>query len=110
MKKTRAPSPLNAALARLLDLAAKAVPPHRMAREVELIVAGWEAEAEPSLLRDRLDELLEQLSTGVSDAEAQRDDVDTSEPAAVKQAETTLAALVATRDAALAARNRLSSG
>jgi hypothetical protein len=107
MKKTRAPSPLNAALARLMELAAKAVPPHRMAREVELIVVGWEAEAEPGVLRDRLDDLLEQLSTGVADAEAQRDDVDASEPAAVKQAETTLTALVATRDAALLARGRL---
>ena len=66
-----------------------------------------QAEAITGVLRDRLDDLLEQLSTGVADAEAQRDDVDTSEPAAVKQAETTLTALVATRDAALLARGRL---
>ena len=107
MKKPRPPRPLDAALKRLLELAAKAVPPHRMAREVDLIVAGWEAEAEAGELRERLDDLLEQLSTGVADAEAQRDDVDSSEPAAVKQAEATLAALVATRDAALAAHARL---
>ena len=106
MKKPRAPSPLNAALQRLMDLAAKAVPSHRMAREVDLIVAGWETEADPAMLRERLDELLEQLATGVADAEAQRDDVDSSEAAAVKQAELTLSALVATRDAALAARAR----
>lgn len=107
MKKPRPPSPLNAALARLLELAAKAVPPHRVAREVDLIVAAWEAEADPGELRDRLDALLEQLATGVADAEAQRDDVDSSEPAAVKQAELTLSAMTATRDAALAARARV---
>ena len=34
--------PTDAALLRLLALAAKGVPPNRMAREVELIVAEWQ--------------------------------------------------------------------
>jgi hypothetical protein len=106
-KKPRAPKPLDVALTRLLALATKAVPPHRMAREVDLIVAGWQEEADPSETRDRLDELLEQLSAGVADAEAQLSDVDASEAAAVKQAGLTLSALVATRDAALRARGAL---
>jgi hypothetical protein len=44
--------------------------------------------------------LREQIAAGVGDAEEQLADVDSSEPAAVRQAQATLAALVATRDAA----------
>ena len=106
-KKTRAPKPLDLALTRLMALATKAVPPHRMAREVEAIVAGWQAEVDADEARERVDELLEQLSAGVADAEAQVSDVDASEAAAVKQAELTLSALVATRDAAVRARSGL---
>ena len=34
-------SPLDTALVRLADLAGRGVQPARMAREVEVIVAGW---------------------------------------------------------------------
>jgi hypothetical protein len=98
--------PVDAAIIRLVALAAKGVKPPRMAREVEVIVSEWlrAPEADPSEAKGWLDELREQIVTGVSDAEAQLSDIDTSEPAAVKQAQATLAALVATRDAAERAR------
>jgi hypothetical protein len=94
--------PVDAAIVRLMALAAKGVQPQRMAREVEVIVAEWlrAPEADPSEARAWLDELREQIAIGVGDAEEQLSDIDTSEPAAVKQAQATLAALVATRDAA----------
>ena len=94
--------PVDAAIIRLMALAAKGVQPPRMAREVEVIVAEWlrAPEADPSEAKGWLDELREQLSVGVGDAEEQLSDIDTSEPAAVRQAQGTLAALVATRDAA----------
>jgi len=85
----------------LLALAARGVPPTRMAREVEVIASQWlnAEDAQPSEIKERLNELREQLVAGVGDAEEQLADIDTSEPAAVKQAQGTLAALIATRDA-----------
>jgi hypothetical protein len=93
--------PVDAAIGRLMALAMKGVQPGRMAREVEVIVSEWlgGADTDPLEVRERLDELREQIVTGVADAEEQVADVDSSEPAAVKQAGLTLAALVATRDA-----------
>lgn len=93
--------PVDAAIVRLMALAAKGVQPTRMAREVEMIAAEWRSavDVDPSAVRDQLDELREQIVAGVGHAEEQVSDIDTSEPAAVKQANATLAALVATRDA-----------
>jgi hypothetical protein len=94
-------NPLDDAIGRLMALAAKGVQPTRMAREVEVITGEWlgAEDADPSLVREQLGELREQLAAGVGDAEEQLADIDASEPAAVKQARATLAALVATRDA-----------
>jgi hypothetical protein len=93
--------PLDDAIGRLLALAAKGVQPNRMAREVEAIAGEWlgAEDADPSEVREKLDALREQLAAGVGDAEEQLADIDAAEPAAVKQAQATLAALVATRDA-----------
>ncbi|MDB5378104.1 MAG: hypothetical protein JWR00_2550 [Rubritepida sp.] len=101
--------PVDVALKRLLELATKNVPPTRMGREVEIIVAGWTgaAEAEPAQVREWVEDLLETLRTGVADAEEQVSDTDQSDAAAVKQADGTLAALTATRDAALRALSGL---
>jgi hypothetical protein len=101
--------PVDAAIVRLLALAARAVPPQRLAREVDLITSDLRRapEAGPEEMQGWLDELLGQISAGVDDAEEQLADVDRSEPAAVTQAQATLHALRATRDAAqraLAAR------
>lgn len=98
-------SPVDTALQRLLALVAKGVQPTRMGREVEVIVAEWRGTpgADPGETKDWLNELREQIVAGVADAEEQVSDADSSEPAAVKQAGLTLAALVATRDATLRA-------
>lgn len=97
--------PVDAALRRLMELAAKGVAPNRMAREVEVIVSEWRSapDADSIETRERLDELREQIAIGVTDAQEQVSDADSSEPAAVKQAGLTLAALVATHDAAVRA-------
>ena len=101
--------PLDAALVRLQTMAARGVQPTRMAREVEIIVGEWlgEADADPADVRIRLDELHEQLASGVVDAEEQVSYVDPDDAAAVKQAGVTLSALVATRDAVARARGAL---
>ena len=101
--------PLDAALVRLQAMAARGVQASRMAREVEIIVGEWlgEAGADPGEVKTRLDELHEQLASGVVDAEEQVSYVDPDEAAAVKQAGITLAALIATRDAVERARNAL---
>jgi hypothetical protein len=85
-----------------MALAAKGVKPERMAREVEIISAEWRRtpENDPAEVMAWLDELFGQLGAAVQDAEEWLADVDRSEPAAVRQAQATLAALVATRDAA----------
>ncbi|WP_421993143.1 hypothetical protein [Roseococcus sp.] len=95
--------PVNAALKRLLELTTKNVPPARMGREVEIIVAGWNdaPEADPVQVKEWIEEILETLQTGVADAEEQVSDIDRSDAGAIKQANGTLAALTATRDAAL---------
>ncbi|WP_137128038.1 hypothetical protein [Roseomonas sp. HF4] len=101
--------PLDAALVRLQAMAARGVQPTRMAREVELIVVEWlgDPNADPDEVKVRLDELREQLASGVVDAEEQVSYVDPDEAAAVKQASITLVALVATRDAVERARAAL---
>lgn len=105
VKRSRPVKPVDAALARLLALAAKGVVPLRMAREVEGIVAEWQAmpEAEPYDIKERLAEMGEQLAQGVADAQEQVSDTDAADAPAVKQAANTLAALEATRDAAVRA-------
>jgi hypothetical protein len=98
--------PVEAAIVRLLALAAKGVQPPRMAREVQVIVDEWlrAPEADPAEVKGQIDELSDQIVAGVGHAEEQLSDIDTSEPAALRQAQGTLAALVATRDAAQRAR------
>ena len=101
--------PLDAALLRLQAMAARGVQPGRMAREVGVIVAEWlaVADADANEIGARLDDLHEQFAAGVIDAQEQVSYVDPDETAAVKQAEITLAALVATRDAVAQARDAL---
>jgi hypothetical protein len=94
-------SPVDAATVRLMELAAKGVPPHRIAREVDLIVAEWQRapDADPLDAKAWLAELREQIVGGVADAEEQVSYVDPDDTVAAKQASLTLAALQASRDA-----------
>ena len=98
--------PVDAAVTRLMALAAKGVQPARMAREVEIIAGEWRRvpENDPAEVTTWLDELFGHLVAAAEDAEEWLADVDRSEPAAVKQAQATLEALVATREAAARAR------
>lgn len=109
VRRPAALRPLDSALMRLQAMAARGVQPARMGREVGVIVAEWldAPDSNPDDVRSRLDELRGQLAAGVLDAEEQVSYVDPDEPAAVKQAGITLAALVATRDAVEQARDAL---
>ncbi len=93
--------PVDAATVRLMELAAKGAPPHRVAREVEIIVSEWlrAPDADPLDAKTWLDEMREQIVVGVADAEEQVAYVDPDDAAAAKQAGLTLAALQASRDA-----------
>jgi hypothetical protein len=93
--------PVDAATVRLMELAAKGFPAHRIAREVEIIIAGWlrEPDAGPLTAKSWLEEMREQIVVGVADAEEQVSYVDPEDTAAAKQAALTLAALQASRDA-----------
>jgi hypothetical protein len=93
--------PVDAATIRLMELAARGFPPHRIAREVEVIVAGWlrEPDADPLNAKSWLEEIREKIVAGVADAEEQVSYVDPENTAAAKQAALTLAALQASRDA-----------
>lgn len=93
--------PVDAATIRLMELAARGVAPHRIAREVEIIVAEWlrAPDADPMDAKAWLEEMREQIVVGVADAEEQVSYVDPDDTAAAKQADLTLAALQASRDA-----------
>jgi hypothetical protein len=86
-RKARPVRPVDAAIARLIALAGKGAAPGRMTREMEVIAAEWlaEPECDPLEIRDRLDELREQLTSGVVHAEEQVADLDASEAGAVSR-------------------------
>ncbi len=88
----RAPAPVPAALERLAKLSAAATGPDRMAREAQSIIAMWRAEPDLDAgdLRERLETLRDDLAAGVSDAEEQAGDVDSSDKAATRQAAATV--------------------
>jgi hypothetical protein len=107
----RAPRPVDAAIARLLNLAGRGAAPGRMAREVDVIAEEWlrGPELDRVEIRDRLDELHDQFAAGIGHAEEQVSDLDSTEAAALKQGRAMLAALVAARDAAARALATLQS-
>jgi len=91
-------NPVDAALARLADLAGRGVKPARMEREVEAIVAAWlgvPGPADSDVVAERLAALHEQLAAGTTDAAEQLADVDRSDGAAQRHAGLVHAALVA---------------
>lgn len=100
--RKRPARPVDVALKRLLELVGKGATPARMAREASAIIGEWRdmPDADQDAVAEQLAELREQLDAGVADAEERVSDVDSSEPAAVKQAALTLAAMRATREAA----------
>ncbi|MFC0408953.1 hypothetical protein [Roseomonas elaeocarpi] len=111
MAGKRPASPDKAALSKLADLAGKGVAPDRVRREVENIVADWRSGLigydERLALRERLEEMRDQLSEGVESAQEQVDELDQAEKAAVTQGRKSLAALIAARDALAAAHRSI---
>lgn len=100
-------SALDTALVRLADLAGRGVQPSRVAREVEVIVAGWTGDpdaVDPDQLQERLAGLHEQLASGAADAAEQLADIDRSEAGALRHAGLVHAALAAAVDAVERAR------
>jgi hypothetical protein len=100
-------SPLDTALVRLADLAGRGVMPGRMAREVEVIMAGWVGGAEavdPDEVCERLDAMHEQLATGAAAAAEQLGEIDADDAAALRHAKLVHAALVAAVEAVERAR------
>jgi hypothetical protein len=95
-------NPVDAALARLADLAGRGVAAGRIAREVEALVAGWrggERQAAPEEVAEWLATMHEQLVAGASAAAEQVGDVDADEPAALRHAKLVQAALDAAVEA-----------
>ncbi|WP_424814845.1 hypothetical protein [Roseococcus sp. YIM B11640] len=94
--------PLDSAVQRIVALAGRNPAPSRMAREVELIITGWENElgGEFEPIRERVQDLHEALVAGAVDAEEQLSDVDRSDAGALRQAEATAVALTTCSDAA----------
>jgi hypothetical protein len=95
-------NPVDAALARLADLAGRGVAASRMARELDVILADWaggERPAAPDEVAERLAAMHEQLVAGASDAAEQVGDVDADEPAALRHAKLVHAALLAAVEA-----------
>jgi hypothetical protein len=100
-------SPIDAALARLAELAGRGVTPSRLAREVDVIMAGWLSEAspdEPEEVAERLAAMHENLAAGAAAAAEQLSDIDADDPAALRHARLVHAALEAGVEAVERAR------
>ncbi|MFT8243190.1 hypothetical protein [Roseomonas sp. BN140053] len=96
-------------MARIAELAGKGSSPGRITREVDTIVSGWlaGAEVDRAEVKERLEDMRDQLAAGVEDAREQLDGTDQSDKAAVKHGTLSLAALEAARDALSAAHSAL---
>ncbi|MDJ0390261.1 hypothetical protein QMO56_19290 [Roseomonas sp. E05] len=106
----RPPAPVTCALQHLAELAQRAADPSRVRRAVEAMVTDWLTDtppAERALLHERVTDLHAALTEGVDAAQEQIDDLDRNDAAGQRQAQRSLAALQAARDALAAARLQL---
>jgi hypothetical protein len=95
-------NPVDAALVRLADLAGRGVTPARMAREVDVVLAGWgsmQDTVDSEEVAERLSVLREHLAEGVADAAEQLADIDRGDGAALRHAGLVHAALVGALEA-----------
>jgi hypothetical protein len=100
-------NPVDAAMARLADLAGRGVQPARLAREVDTIVASWLGGASaipPDEVAERLTVLHENLTAGVEAAAEQLADIDRGDNGALRHAGLVHAALMAAVQAIEAAQ------
>jgi hypothetical protein len=89
---------VRAALQRLSDLVSRGYQADRIGREAEALIAGWKEALPPDELRERLEEMHEQLAAGVEAAEEQISEMGEGDSAASRAASRTLAALAQARD------------
>jgi tryptophanase len=89
---------VRAALQRLSDLVSRGYQADRIGREAEALIAGWKEALPPDELRERLEEMHEQLAAGVEAAEEQISEMGGGDSAASRAASRTLAALAQARD------------
>jgi hypothetical protein len=100
-------NPVDAAMARLADLAGRGVQPARLAREVDTIVAGWldgASAVPPDEVAERLVVLHENLTAGAEAAAEQLADIDRGDNGALRHAGLVHAALLAAVQAIEAAQ------
>ncbi|MXP66085.1 hypothetical protein E0493_22325 [Roseomonas sp. M0104] len=106
----RPPAPETHALQHLAELAQRAADSGRVRRAVEAMVTDWLMDtppAEHALIHECIADLHAALAEGVEAAQEQIDDLDRSDAAGQRQAQQSLAALQAARDALAAARLQL---
>jgi hypothetical protein len=89
----------KSALQRIADLVGRGYPAARIGREAEALITSWSTDLEPGEMRDRLDEMAEQLTAGLEAAEEQASDMEEGGTAAEVAAKRTITALAAARDA-----------
>lgn len=112
-KGTRPPEPGQIALSRIAALIARGTSPIRVRQEIDSIVESWlanAAELERMEIRERLDEMQEQLAEGEESARTMIDDIDQDDKegkAAIASSQRNLAALQAARAAVVTAAQRV---
>jgi non-homologous end joining protein Ku len=89
----------NQLLQRLADQIARGFGAERMRREAAALIEQMKSSIEPETVRERLEEISEQLAEGVEAAEEQASEIDSGSKSAVAAYEGTLAALRATHAA-----------
>ncbi len=110
-RKSKKPAPLppeprppaaetsKEALQRLAELIGRGSGAMRMEREASALIGRWSAALDPETMRERLDEIREQLAEGVEAAEESAGEIDSDSRGAVAAHQHTLAALRATHSA-----------
>jgi hypothetical protein len=106
-RKTSAPSssaapPVEsgrAALKRLADLLGRGFDAPRMEREAAAVMSVWAAALAPEEMRERLDEIREELAAGIEAAEEQGGEIEDGDKAGAAAYQRSLAAIRATHSA-----------
>jgi hypothetical protein len=94
-----APPGRDALLGRLAEQIGRGYGAERMRREAASLIEQLKTSMEPDAVRERLEEISEQLAAGIEAAEEQGCEIDSNSKAAMASYEGTLAALRATHQA-----------
>ena len=99
MAQKRSPSPQRLAMQRITEILGRGAGPDRAAREVEAIVERLRASGDPEEVRAWLEELRDGFAESAEAALEAVDEIESSEKAARRHAETAAQAMAACRDA-----------